>query len=429
MPNIYFNKKPHLSAREVRWMETLTQFPGQWKYKPGKVNPADPLSRMPSFYLMTITKEVTPTMPRVSLLDRIKKGYEEDTSFPTYTYTQHKGIYYNTANKIVIPNNSDLKQYIISECHDSRHAGHMGRDKTLHAVSKLFHWKGMTHDIKQYIDSCHVSTKSTPTATQGLLHPIEVGTIPWHHISVDLITALPNTTKGHNAILTVVDRCTKMVHLIPTHETLTAQGFAQLMQDHIFCKHGLATDIIHDRDPRFTGNFFKQVCKALGLHQSMTSAWHPQSDGQTERMNRTIEQVLRAHTATSEAEWDSLLSMVEFAMNNSLHSGIKNTPFFLNTGLHPLTPIMLETLQVNAITCQAALDYTTSRQQAFKHAMEQLERARDRYKSYADASRKDTTFQVGDKVLLSTVNLSRNHENRKLYPRFIGPFPHHSSCQ
>jgi len=122
-----------------------------------------------------------------------------------------------------------------------------------------------------------------------------------------------------------------MVHLAKTDVNLTAEGFAQLMQDHVFSKHGLPLDIIHDRDPRFTGHFFTEVCKHLGIHQSMTSAWHPQSDGQTERMNRTIEQVLRAHAADKGLEWDKTLSMVEFAMNNSLHASLNQTPFFLNT--------------------------------------------------------------------------------------------------
>ena len=157
----------------------------------------------------------------------------------------------------------------------------------------------------------------------GLLHPIETADTPCTNISVDLITGLPLTTKCHSAIITVVDRCTKMVHLIPTTDTVTAEGFAHLMYDYVWSKHGLPTDIKHDRDPRFSGHFFKQICTILGLHQSFTSAWHPQSDGQTGRMNRTIEQVLRAHGADKGQEWDVSLSLVEFAMNNSVHASTK----------------------------------------------------------------------------------------------------------
>lgn len=170
--------------------------------------------------------------------------------------------------------------------------------------------------------------------------------------------------------------------------------------------------------------FFEQVCQLLNIHQSKTSAFHPQSDGQTERMNRTIEQVLRAHAAIGTEEWDTGLSMVEFAMNNSLHSSVKNTPFFLNTGLHPVTPIMLETLKEGKITCQASLDFATKRREALTAAMLELSKARDRYKSYTDSDRIDISFQIGDEVLLATTNINKrnpNH-NRKLYPKWIGPY-------
>ncbi|MFN9965220.1 MAG: hypothetical protein ACK52F_00410, partial [bacterium] len=242
----------------------------------------------------------------------------------------------------------------------------------------------------------------------------------------------------HNAILTVVDRCTKMVHHIKTENTCTAEEFAQLMQDHVFSKHGLPTDILTDRDPRFTGNHFQALCEMQNIHHSKPSAWHPQSDGQTERMNRTAEQVLRAFTAQYDGEWDKHLSMVEFAMNNSLHSGLKHTPFFLNTGINPITPIMLQAIKECKLATQKATKATDEqlaslkvpearrnlieRELAFRSAMEHLKKARDRYKSYADAKRKDVEFQIGDKVLLSSVNLNKHQQARKLYPRFVGPF-------
>ena len=251
----------------------------------------------------------------------------------------------------------------------------------------------------------------------------EIAETPWRTISVDFVTGLPLTTSGYNAILTVVDRCTKMVHLIKCTDTCDSTQFAQLMQDHVYAKHGLPTDIIHDRDPRFTGHFTKAVNEALGLHQSQTSAWHPQSDGQTERMNRTLEQVLRAHTAQYSKEWDETLSLVEFAINNSAHAGLRHTPFFLNTGLNPITPIMLEAIKLDKqIHCPAAQTYLTLRSEAFQAAMQHLRAARDRYKSYADLNRKDTQFQVGQEVLLSTTNLNKHDLCRKLYPKYVGPF-------
>ena len=437
MPNIYFQSKPQLSSREVRWYELLSSFPGKWVYKPGKTNIADPLSRMPSFYLALLVRKrqrLTPSTPTFTtapgtaptLLDSIRAAYAAEPDFPKEKYAEHDGVFYYK-DRIVVPNCRELRDRIVSECHSSMFAGHMGRDKTLHTVSQLFYWKNMAADVHEHVSQCHVCQTVKPgPAQQGLLQPLDVAERPWANISVDLITGLPITSSGHSAILVVVDRCTKMIHLIPCLDTLDAVGFAQLMQDHVFSKHGLPLDIVHDRDRRFTGNFFKSVCEHLNIHQSITSAYHPQSDGQTERMNRTVEQVLRAFTADyglfHQRDWDSVLSMVEFAINNSVHAGLKHTPFFLNTGQHPITPIMLQVIKDGKTACAQALRHTTSQTTAFTAAMRYLQAARDRYKSYADAGKVDATFNIGDQVLLSTVNLNKHNQARKLYPKYVGPF-------
>ena len=388
---------------------------------------------MPSFYLgVHIRKNIPakdldkdPIQPerQFNLLQQIAKGYSQQDDFPKDKYVQQGELFY-WKDRIVIPDITDVKNYVISECHDSMFSGHMGKDKTIQTVKRLFWWKNMAQDITEYVKSCHTCqiTKAAPIATQGDLHPIETAERPWANISVDLITALPMTTSGHDSIITVVDRCTKMVILIPTDITVGAEEFAQLMLDHVFSKHGLPLDIIHDRDPRFTGDFFTSVCSYLNLQQSMTSAWHPQSDGQTERMNRTIGQVLRAHAAESYREWDNSLSLVGFAMNNSVHASLQQSPFFLNYGYHPITPVMLDLIKQDKAACATALKWTKSNREAFDFAMQQLKMARDRYKSYADSNRKDISFKVGDNVLLSTVNLNKHSLNRKLFPKYLGPF-------
>ena len=190
----------------------------------------------------------------------------------------------------------------------------------------------------------------------------------------------------------------------------------------VFLSHPPVGDVLSDRDPRFTGKFWRQTCEILGIHVSLTSAWHPQSDGQTERMNRMAEQVLRAHAANGEKEWDKTLSLVEFAMNNSVHASLQHTPFFLNFAQHPITPVMLQTLIEDKITCAEALKKTKDSKATLDFALQQLKAARDRMKSYKDAKLNETTFEVGDNVLLSTVNINKHNFCRKLYPKFIGPF-------
>jgi len=304
----------------------------------------------------------------------------------------------------------------------------MGKDKTIHQVQKLFTWKNIHKEIAEYCNQCPICqlSKSAHTKQQGLLTLPHQSERPWADISLDLITCLSNTTSGYNSILVVVDRATKAVILIPTRIELDAEGFAQLMQDHVFSKHGVPLNILSDRDPRWTGKYWEAICKYLGINPSLTSAYHPESDGQTERANRTIEQVLRAHALQHGREWDKNLSMVEFAMNNSVHASLKYTPFFLNTGMNPLTPMMAEIVSEKQAKvsehCPKAFQYVTNRIQTMNMAMENIKVARDRYKSYADSNRKDTVFQLGQEVVLSTANLNKHTLNRKLYPKFLGPF-------
>ena len=317
-----------------------------------------------------------------------------------------------------------IKIAILEECHDSIFAGHLGKDKTIDLVQRLFVWKGMHKEITDYCTQCETCQRAKPghISNQGLLTLPGQSEVPWHRISVDFITCFPDTSDGHDSILTIVDRCTKMVILVPTTITVTAEDFAQLMTDHCFKIHGIPLDILSDRDPRFTGHFWATVSKIWNIHPSITTAYHPQSDGQTERVNRSVEQVLRAYALEFNIAWDKTLSMVEFAINNSKHASLLHTPFFLNTGRNPLTPLMAEIIKDDKAKCARAFQFTLERQQVLDFAMQQIKIARDRYKSYADANRKDVVFHKDDLVLLSTVNINKHSANRKLYPKFLGPF-------
>ena len=433
LPNTYFNTKPTLTPKEIRWMELLATFPGTWQYKPGKGNIADPLSRMPTFYTLAMishnktgldleSAQIQPAQ-QMNLMQEIRKAYSTNPPVQQPEWQHHNGLFY-VDGKMVIPDHTEIRQYILQECHDSVWAGHAGRDKTLEAVKRLFYWRGLAKDVTDYVHSCHTCqvSKSAATQSQGMLHTVEVSTRPWYTISCDFVTALPESVDGYNAICTVVDRCTKMVHLIKCTDSTTAAQFAQLMLDNVFTKHGLPGDILTDRDPRFTGHFWRQMCECLNIHCSFTSAWHPQSDGQTERMNRTIEQVLRAHAADRRGHWSETLSLVEFSMNNSMHASLQQTPFFLNFHQHPLTPIMIETLVEDKISCAEALRTQKNYREVLDFAMQQLKAARDRMKSYADAKRSEASFTLNQLVLLSTVNINKHNHNRKLFPRFIGPY-------
>ena len=214
-----------------------------------------------------------------------------------------------------------------------------------------------------------------------------------------------------------------MVTLIPTSKTINAPEFAQKMMDAVFNKVGWPSDILSDRDRRFTGFFWATCCALWKITPNFSTAFHPQSDGQTERVNRAIEQILRAHTLEYQTSWDRTLSCVEFSINNSQHASLNQTPFFLNFGRHPYTPFMAEAFKSGKAKCMAAKQFVLGQQEAMAFARAQILIARDRYKSYADKHRLDVSYKVGDLVLLSTVNLNKHSHSRKLYPKYLGPFP------
>ena len=155
---------------------------------------------------------------------------------------------------------------------------------------------------------------------------------------MDLITQLPQTADGHTAIVMFVDRLSKMAILAPTKTTLGAKEFAQLFMERVFSRIGIPESILSERDTRFTSAFFKEFCQWLGIKQNMSTAFHPQTDGQTERMNRVLEEMLRSFGNTALRTWDVHLPECEYAINNAFNESVRYTPFFLNYVRHTWTP-------------------------------------------------------------------------------------------
>ena len=257
-------------------------------------------------------------------------------------------------------------------------------------------------------------------APAGLLQPLEIPESPWSDVSMDWITDLPRTARGHTSILVFVCKLTKMVHFCPTTDQATAEGWARLFIENVVRLHGLPSKLISDRDARFTGSFTTELCRLLGTRQALSTSFHPQTDGQTERTNRILEEMLRHYVSAQHDDWDEHLPMAEFAVNNAWQESTKQTPFFLNYGRHPLTPVAMR-LPRDAKN-PAAQDWLTGLQLALSRAKRCLFAARDRQKALADRRRRDVTFTVGDLVLLNTKNLRVTQGVRKLTPRWVGPF-------
>ncbi|GJP73421.1 hypothetical protein CLOP_g4136 [Closterium sp. NIES-67] len=248
--------------------------------------------------------------------------------------------YRKGSTKIWVPNYPPLRQLLLEEYHDVLYAGHFGSNKTLTGIAKHYYWPHLADDVQKFVTSCDTCQrmKSSKHKKAGLLQPLPVPEQPWQVVSLDFITGLPPTTSGHDAILVVIDKFSKMGHFIPTHTTARTEETAQLFVRYIISQHGIPTTLISDRDPKFTSKFWKELMSLLGTKLAMSSAYHPQTDAQTERLNQIVEQLLRAACKDEISKWDLHLPVLEFAYNNATHAATGQTPFFLCYGRHPLTP-------------------------------------------------------------------------------------------
>ena len=224
-----------------------------------------------------------------------------------------------------------------------------------------------------------------------------------------------------------------MVHLVPTNTEVTAEETTKLYVDNVFRHHGCQTDFVCDRDVRFTSKFWQEVFKLIGTRVNLSTAFHPQSDGQTERVNRVVEEFLRHFINPKQDNWDCLLPLCEFAINNSKHESTGHTPFYLNSGQHPLNPLVMPTDtgerrsrlsgKRGDTRLPAVEDFVKNMSEAVHQAKVNLKQAQDRQKSYADAQRRESIFSASDSVLLRTKNLKlRTIGTRKLLPKYVGPF-------
>ena len=514
-PNTYFSTQPNLSSRQVRWSEKLQSYHFNWKYRPGKRNVADPVSRQMvltdclctvqqfghfdwvqkqqdvfgiadavcnhSAFISAIVHKAerrnpvkiqltavqtrrqsqqqstiatdqhdsSSTTAPVSMLDVIKQAYDKDPQCGSpssgklwpHMYSDH-GLWRHHTGSIVVPDDHTLRQEIIAELHDSLYAGHPGQKRTILLVRRYFWWPTLDVDCRSFVRGCAVCQrdKSSNSKIPGLLLQPEIAAGKWQTISMDFITALPITERGHNMILTVIDTFSKMCHLIPCHESVDAQGSAELLYAHVFSKHGMPTKIISDRDPRFRSEVFQAVMKMLSTEHAMSTAHHPQTDGQTERLNRVVEEALRHFVNARQNDWDNLLPCVSFSINNTWHDSIQDTPFHLNYGYHPTLPVDIrlsdsalansfveekqELLKVGKRLFAAALAKFNQEQLTAQVSLarQNMEAARQRQKHYADQHRIPVAFEPGDEVMLNTQHLTvTSVPSKKLFPRWLGP--------
>ncbi|KAJ9515655.1 hypothetical protein QJQ45_002706 [Haematococcus lacustris] len=361
--------------------------------------------------------------------DQLNLGYQQDPAFAAEA--DHSGMYQDTdglwrisgKDLVVVPNVPELREHILHEMHDAAYAGHVGMTKTLERVTRVFWWNTVRADVRDYVGTCDACQrdKSSNSKPGGLLRPLTVPGYRWEHVSMDLVTKLPAGTHGYDAICVIVDRLSKMVHFVPCKESMNAVTFARLFINNVFKLHGLPAEVLTDRGAHFNNKFWHAVKKLLGMKTNMSIAYRPQSDGQTERYNRVLEEMLRHYISPTQADWPDHLALAEFAVNNSWQESIHSTPFFLNTGQSPVTPGLRDL--PDGGRCPSAHAFATWWKEGVAHARRHMADAQARYKRHADTGLKDVEFEVGAQVLLSTRNLRiKTGKVRKFVPRYVGPF-------
>ena len=447
----YFKTQPQLSGRQSRWKDVIANYDFDIEYIDGKSNiVADGLSRradhMHSSELLNGLESIAPTsvVPShrinvvTTLLADIHQSMRDDASYQsllksnaaslrTNDLHMEKSYLYYKRTRLYIPADAALRTRLIHECHDAPASGHLGKDKTIEQLKRRCYWPRMDADVVSYVTSCDACQRNKPShqSTMGALMPLPIPDRPWSTVTLDLITALPRSAAGHDAIVVFVDKLTKMVHYVPTSTTVTATHLATLFLRHVVRLHGVPDSIISDRDPRFTAHFWRAFWTQLGSKLVMSTAYHPQTDGQTERANRTLEEMLRSYVSWRQDDWDTHLSTLELAINSTRSPTTGFTPFYLNYGQEVRLPIDAQLPSSAANANPVSADRIARLLQDLITTRGNIVRAQERQRTHADAHRRDVSFAVGDRVLLSTDHLrlqGASQRTPKLTYKFIGPF-------
>jgi len=304
----------------------------------------------------------------------------------------------------------------------------LGKDKTIDQVKRRFYWPKMDEEIQSYVTSCDACQRNKPShqAKIGLLQPLPIPERPWQQVSMDLIVALPTSKSGHDAIVVFVDKLTKMVHYAPCKTNITAPQLAEVAMREVIRLHGVPESLLSDRDPRFTAHFWRALWDQLGTKLTMSTAYHPQTDGQTERANRTLEEMLRSFVNWRQNDWDQHLSTLEMAINNAKQASTGFSPFYLNYGQEVRLPLddALGPLSGQASKNPEATERIRVLKDAIEKAKSSILKAQGRQSKYADQHRREVSLNVGDSVLLSTEHLRMvgNSRTPKFTFKYIGPF-------
>ncbi|GJY69924.1 putative reverse transcriptase domain-containing protein [Tanacetum coccineum] len=398
-----------LNMRQRRWLELLSDYDCDIRYHPGKANVvADALSRkerIEPLRVRALVMTIGLDLPKQILEAQIEALKPENLEnedvggmirrdIPKEKLEPRADGVLCLNGRSWLPCYGDLRSVIMHESHKSKYSIHPGSEKMYQDMKKLYWWPNMKADIATYVSKCLTcaKVKAEHQRPSGLLVQPAIPEWKWDNITMDFITKLPKSSQGFDTIWVIMDRLTKSAHFLPIRENDPLDKLARLYLNRIVARHRIPVSIICDRDGRFTSNFWRSFQKALGTDLSMSTAYHPETDGQSERTIQTLEDMLRACVIDFGKGWVKHLPLAKFSYNNSYHASIKAAPYEALYGRKCRSPVCW---------------------------------AEDRQKSYADLKRKPMEFEVGDRVMLKVSpwkGVVRFGKRGKLNPRYVGHF-------
>ncbi|OWB76130.1 hypothetical protein B5S32_g280 [[Candida] boidinii] len=471
-----------MNDRVSRWIDQLTPFDFEIDYIKGEANSAaDALSRpnedmkqsipvMPNMaelmqlyaigdedvslsetYIEPPESEMTLVNfhPSEELKNKITEGYEECKEFQKYVDVLKNNkevpktmrnsvkhyryiddiLYFNNDDtnyqRVCVPGNTPLREAVIRQTHDTLTGGHRGKASTIDTIRKNFYWPNMDRDIADYIKRCQVCqrTKQQTTPTAGLFLPLPIPKGRWTDITMDFVGPFPATSRGYDTIMVVVDRATKRAHFIPTKKQLSSADTAQLYLDNVFKHHGIPNNIISDRDTRFTAAFWQTLHGRFGTSLFFSTTNHPQTDGQSERTIRTLQQLIRAFCLRDILNWDLYTYGLEFSYNSTVHSTIKMEPFKADYGFVPNSPGFYSGMSVDRFSASSNL-VVSRLKTIFAQIRDHLTRMNAKVEERLNKSRTELLLNKGDLMLIRRNALHNEAKSRykKIAPVYFGPY-------